>query len=66
MEKTTVMDAHCMTLRDNTERTKAVEICKNELLVTNHGQIKPALEKLFSGKWKQGKIPIRWLGKTED
>lgn len=65
-EETTVMGVPCMTLRDNTERPETVEIGTNELLGTNPGQIKPALEKLFAGKWKQGKIPEMWDGKTAE
>jgi UDP-N-acetylglucosamine 2-epimerase (non-hydrolysing) len=30
----------------------------------NPKSIKPAMEKLFSGNWKVGTIPIKWDGKT--
>lgn len=61
-EETTVMGIPCMTLRDNTERPETIEIGTNELLGTNPKAIRPALEKLFSGKWKKGTIPEKWDG----
>lgn len=44
------MVVQCMTLRDNTERPEKIGICINKLLVTNIGEIKPALEILFASK----------------
>ena len=65
-EETTVMGIPCMTLRDNTERPETIHLGTNELLGTNPKAIKPALEKLFSDKWKKGKeIPL-WDGKTAE
>jgi UDP-N-acetylglucosamine 2-epimerase (non-hydrolysing) len=63
-EETTVMGVPCLTLRDNTERPETVEMGTNELIGTNPSAIKPALEKLFTGNWKKGKIPELWDGKT--
>lgn len=63
-EETTVMGIPCMTLRDNTERPETVTEGTNELLGTNPKAIKPAMDKLFAGKWKTGKIPKFWDGKT--
>lgn len=63
-EETTVMGIPCMTLRDNTERPETITIGTNELLGTDPKAIKPAMDKLFSGKWKQGRIPQFWDGKT--
>lgn len=65
-EETTVMGIPCMTLRDNTERPETVKIGTNELLGTNPEAIKPAMEKLFSGKWKKGTIPEKWDGNTSE
>ena len=65
-EETTVMNVPCMTLRDNTERPETIELGTNELLGTNPKAIAPAMFKLFSGKWKTGKIPHLWDGKTSD
>lgn len=63
-EETTVMNVPCMTLRDNTERPETCSIGTNELVGTNPAAIAPAFEKLFSGNWKNGKIPERWDGHT--
>lgn len=65
-EETTVMGIPCMTLRDNTERPETISIGTNELLGTNPKAIKPAMEKLFSEKWKKGKIPELWDGHTAE
>lgn len=65
-EETTVMGIPCMTLRDNTERPETITIGTNELIGTNPKAIKPAMEKLFSGNWKKGKIPELWDGKTAE
>lgn len=65
-EETTVMGIPCMTLRDNTERPETITVGTNELIGTNPKAIAPALEKLFSGKWKKGSIPEKWDGKTAE
>jgi UDP-N-acetylglucosamine 2-epimerase (non-hydrolysing) len=65
-EETTILNIPCLTLRDNTERPETVEIGTNELIGTKPDKIKPALEKLFSGKWKKGSIPPRWDGKSAE
>lgn len=65
-EETTVLGIPCMTLRDNTERPETITIGTNELIGTNPKAIKLAMEKLFSGNWKKGKIPELWDGKTSE
>ena len=65
-EETTVMGIPCMTLRDNTERPETIIFGTNELLGTNKKAIKPAMEKLFAGKWKKGIVPEMWDGKTSE
>ncbi|MEO8109975.1 MAG: UDP-N-acetylglucosamine 2-epimerase (non-hydrolyzing) [Ginsengibacter sp.] len=65
-EETTVMSIPCMTLRDNTERPETITIGTNELLGTNPKSIKPAMDKLFSGKWRKGGIPEMWDGHTAE
>src|SRR5690606_2735409 len=65
-EETTVMVVPCMTLRDNTERPETIIVGTNELLGTDPRAIKPAMERLFAGEWKEGgKIPL-WDGKTAE
>lgn len=63
-EETTVMGIPCLTLRDNTERPETCTIGTNELIGTNPANIKPALDKLYSGNWKKGGIPELWDGKA--
>jgi UDP-N-acetylglucosamine 2-epimerase (non-hydrolysing) len=65
-EETTVMGIPCLTLRDNTERPETVTIGSNELIGTDPMAIKPALKKLFDGRWKKGRIPELWDGETAD
>lgn len=65
-EETTVMGIPCMTLRNNTERPETISIGTNELLGTDPKAIKPAMEKLFSEKWKKGGIPEFWDGHTSE
>jgi len=61
-EETTVMGVPCITLRNNTERPETVTIGTNELIGNDPSFIKPAMEKLFSGKWKKGSVPELWDG----
>ena len=65
-EETTVMDVPCLTLRDTTERPETVTMGSNELIGTDPAQLKPALDKLFAGQWKVGRIPEKWDGKTSE
>ena len=65
-EETTVMGIPCMTLRNNTERPETVRIGTNELIGTDPKAIKPAMDKLFAGNWKNGTIPEMWDGKTAE
>lgn len=65
-EETTVLNIPCMTLRNHTERPETVNIGTNELLGTSTRYIPSALNKLFEGKWKKGKTPPLWNGKTSE
>jgi len=65
-EEATVMGIPCMTLRESTERPETVTIGTNELLGTNPDAIKPAMDKLFEGRWKKGSIPELWDGKAAE
>jgi len=65
-EETTVMNVPCITLRDSTERPETCSMGTNELIGTDPAAIKPALNKLFENKWKTGKIPPLWDGKTAE
>ena len=63
-EETTVMGVPCLTLRDSTERPETISIGTNELIGTDPAALKPALDRLFAGAWKQGGIPEKWDGHT--
>lgn len=63
-EETTVMGVPCLTMRDSTERPETVTMGTNELIGTDPARLKPALDILFAGEWKQGVIPEKWDGKT--
>jgi UDP-N-acetylglucosamine 2-epimerase (non-hydrolysing) len=65
-EETTVMGIPCSTLRDNTEWPETCTIRTNELIGTNPENIKPILDKLFSGQWKKGGIPDLWDGRAAE
>lgn len=65
-EETTILGIPCMTLRDSTERPETVTLGTNELLGTNPAALRPALDRLFAGQWKQGNIPDKWDGKTSE
>ena len=63
-EEATVMGIPCMTLRDNTERPETITVGTNELVGTDPDALKPFLDRLFAGEWKEGGIPEKWDGKT--
>lgn len=65
-EETTVMGVPCMTLRDNTERPETITEGTNELVGTNPADLKPYLDRLFAGQWKQGGIPEMWDGSAAE
>ncbi|WP_033960114.1 non-hydrolyzing UDP-N-acetylglucosamine 2-epimerase [Psychroserpens jangbogonensis] len=63
-EEASVMRVPCLTLRDNTERPETITLGTNELVGTAPENLKPYLDKLFLGLWKEGNdIPL-WDGKT--
>ena len=63
-EETTVMGVPCITLRNTTERPETVTLGTNELIGTDPAAIRPTLDKLFAGQWKEGTIPDLWDGRT--
>lgn len=65
-EETTVLGVPCLTIRDTTERPETVSIGTNELIGTDPVALAPALDRLFSGKWKRGAIPEKWDGHASE
>jgi len=63
-EETTVLGVPCMTLRDSTERPETVTIGTNALLGTDPAAIRPAMDRLFEGRWPRGGVPPLWDGQT--
>ncbi|WP_194775055.1 non-hydrolyzing UDP-N-acetylglucosamine 2-epimerase [Pararhodonellum marinum] len=65
-EEASVMNVPCLTLRDNTERPETIELGTNELVGTDPNKLKPYLDKIRNGAWKQYQgIPL-WDGKTAE
>lgn len=63
-EEATVLGIPCMTLRDSTERPETVTMGTNELIGTDPRRLAPALDRLFAGEWKRGRVPEKWDGHT--
>jgi UDP-N-acetylglucosamine 2-epimerase (non-hydrolysing) len=63
-EETTVLGVPCITLRDTTERPETVTIGTNELVGSNPESLRSAVQRIFSGQWKEGRIPALWDGRT--
>ena len=63
-EETIVLNVPCLTLRENTERPETCEIGTNVLVGNDSTKIENAFKTLFSGTWKQGRIPELWDGKA--
>ena len=63
-EETTVLGVPCLTLRDTTERPETVTLGTNALIGTDPQALKPALDIVFDGRWKQGSVPPLWDGQT--
>jgi UDP-N-acetylglucosamine 2-epimerase (non-hydrolysing) len=64
-EETTVMKIPCLTLRENTERPETVSIGTNEL-TRGTVQLQKNMKKVLAGRWKKGRIPPYWDGKTAE
>ena len=65
-EETTVLGIPCITLRDSTERPETCTIGTNELVGSEPGRLREALDRLLSGQWKKGGIPPLWDGKAAE
>lgn len=65
-EETTYLGVPCFTLRENTERPETITVGTNELIGTQSENIIAGFERLKSGQWKKGNIPLLWDGNTSD
>jgi UDP-N-acetylglucosamine 2-epimerase (non-hydrolysing) len=64
-EETTVLHIPCLTLRENTERLETVNTGTNKL-IPKLSLLKESMKEILEGKWKKGKIPELWDGKTSE
>jgi UDP-N-acetylglucosamine 2-epimerase (non-hydrolysing) len=63
-EESTFLQVPCLTLRPNTERPITVTLGSNELVPFDIDLISKKVEEIITGKFKKGKIPPLWDGKT--
>ena len=61
-EETTYLHLPCLTLRENTERPITVSLGTNELIGPH--ELDAALATILDGRWKQGRQPPLWDGRT--
>lgn len=65
-EEASVMNVPCITLRDNTERAETIHLGTNELVGTDPEKLRPYLDQVMEGNWKEYQgIPL-WDGKTAE
>lgn len=63
-EETTVMGVPCITLRNTTERPETVTVGTNEIVGTDPARIAEALGRILDGRWKKGRVPDKWDGRS--
>jgi UDP-N-acetylglucosamine 2-epimerase (non-hydrolysing) len=61
-EETTALGIPCLTLRENTERPVTVVQGTNEIVGLDPAKIRKAVDAVFAGKWKTGRLPQLWDG----
>jgi UDP-N-acetylglucosamine 2-epimerase (non-hydrolysing) len=63
-EETTVLKVPCLTMRENTERPVTITEGTNMLVGRTHSTIVKYTHQILAGKFKHGKTPRFWDGKT--
>ncbi|MBU0985234.1 MAG: UDP-N-acetylglucosamine 2-epimerase (non-hydrolyzing) [candidate division Zixibacteria bacterium] len=65
-EETTYLGIPCVTMRENTERPATVDLGTNVICGTDPAAITAAVDSVFAGKGKKGRIPDLWDGHTAE
>jgi len=65
-EETTVLGVPCITMRENTERPSTVAIGTNTIVGQNSEMAMEYVQKILTGKYKEGKTPPLWDGKAAE
>ena len=65
-EETTFLGIPCFTMRENTERPVTVTEGTNKLMGFDYDGAATEAELVFDGKYKKGKVPELWDGKTAE
>lgn len=65
-EETTYFGIPCLTVRPNTERPVTITEGTNELVGLSSKAILKKCDMILSGKYKKGKIPEKWDGRTAE
>lgn len=63
-EETTWLRVPCLTMRDTTERPCTTSIGTNKLVGRNKDEIVRSVDQIIRGRWKKGRIPKFWDGRT--
>jgi UDP-N-acetylglucosamine 2-epimerase (non-hydrolysing) len=63
-EESTYLGIPCLTLRENTERPVTITEGTNTLVGSNSQNILKKSQEILKGKYKEGRIPKFWDGKT--
>jgi UDP-N-acetylglucosamine 2-epimerase (non-hydrolysing) len=65
-EETTFLGVPCITVRENSERPVTVTLGTNVLVGRNFQRLTDEVQKILSGRAKQGRVPPLWDGHTAE